>query len=269
VVRDASGRGTRGLWIGSILPDQIERDAQIVANKALKNGGTGIVYTGIGGDLTDNRSSQNRGAGIVIAGGPAARSEWVRLIRNTCEGNGYHGIQCDVVVNDPVAFPLSCLVERNICVRNTYSGIFAARSSGWRIFQNTCLDNAAGGSFSDGITLDSYCLDVIVAQNHCADRRPQSERTQANGVSCVANGAPGMLTNICIESNILENHREAGIILAANGLNDIRGGVLRANTCRDNAVGIRLRATSGGQLLGLTLEANLFRQNGRQVESNF
>jgi parallel beta-helix repeat protein len=263
----------RGLWIGNVWQDEMDTDPLIEGNTVLRTSGSGIAGHNAGAVIRQNVVRDTKGSGVTLGGFYNAVINYYAVTQdtliegNTLTGNYFQGVQSDVFAGQE--YTMRVTVVGNFIADNFNAGVYALRTEGWVIRDNTIQDNAVGIQL--GRTYDAVIQGNTITSTHQAGKRVQSD-----GISAVANAGlagnaqavaaadPLVLRNIRIDGNTCTGSQMFGIHLdSQNGgvATDIQ---ITNNTCSGNTWdGLYVYASGPGLMSDITYAGNVCTGNGR------
>jgi parallel beta-helix repeat protein len=246
----------RGMWIGNVQPDELEREVVIRGNVSINNDASGIALTAHDAFVEGNRCQDNAGSGVAVSGAVGNACRRVLLSGNTCVGNLFHGIQADPAIGCVVA---DVTVSDNDCSGNVGSGIFLVRSARWAIRGNRCFDNNSDKIGSGhGVAIDDDVEDVVVDANLCGDTRAYADRSQTAGVSLIASHADKPVRRVTVAGNICRG-MTYGIFAQVNPNGVFDGISVNGNVCFGNGTNLFMAESLPARIVSASVVGNVLR----------
>ena len=263
------GRTDANAWKGDAI-DLFNSSIHLKNCGAISAAANGILVAGVESepDLTDNKCSSSKNAGIVFEAGAKGKATG-----NFCERNG----QCGILVNDPETAPE---LDKNQCRQNQQHGIGFADGAQGQATGNTCENNLWNGiavwAGSDPQLVRNQCrankysginfwssagkaTGNICDQNeqcgifvHEPDTAPELDKNQCRDNQQLGIGFGDSAQGEATE-NICENNSWSGIGVWGSGT----GPQLIRNQCRANKYsGISFWNSANGKATGNVCEKN-------------
>lgn len=239
----------KGMWLGNLTAAEIETSLHVYGNYVTGSGGTGIVFTSVGGRCFGNYSSNNAGSGIIFSGANGYSAKRISCMGNTCNANAYHGVQSDVVYTTDADLTSDMVIVGNTCDGNTGSGIYALNVKSWQINANTVTNNA------NGITSGDRAYNIGISANTIRDTRSAGARTQGVGIqfTCQANNS----SNILMSGNVIDNNVSSNIQVNVNTGYTLTGLNINGNSVSGAAYGVFITETDVGSVIDGLVTGNV------------
>lgn len=214
IVRAAGGNGNtfsentifdgnstaRALRLGNFFDSFLEIDLTVSGNTISDTGASAIVVAADGFKVENNSVTNSGGSGIVFGGANGFASENGTIQYNVVKENRFSGIQSDVFGTDISNFPRNIVIQNNVSIENSSSGIYAFHGQDFIISGNIIQNNRVAGIVVGRVFDASIEGNIILDTGH-------SEEEQAFwGVLLES-----FNSHIVVSGNVIAGYTEAGI----------------------------------------------------------
>jgi parallel beta-helix repeat protein len=259
---------TRAFWIGNANRGEAETRATIADNTLTALAGTAIALLGSGAVLrnTLEGTGNTHGAGIALACTATVRAQDVLVEGNAITGFAYHGLQSDCTHDGEST---RTITVRGNTIRGTPgTGIYVVRARQWIVQDNVIEDVGLHGIYVQNARR------ITLTGNQITDTRAGAVRTTRDGIRVVGaanvldvvtvlmdtntvthvtghgiqvtNVAPGTMTDLRLQHNVLLENDGYGIFVADVTDGDITRVVATQNVVEGNLAGtIRMDPSDG------------------------